>query len=252
MPEALLESELFGHARGAFTDARNARAGLLVESNGGTLLLDEIGDMPLGLQPKLLRALEDRTVRPVGGGAEVHFDARIIVSTNRDLETAVEEQRFRADLFYRINVLHVHLPPLRSRGGDVLILAQRFVDHFAALAGKGVSGIASGAAEKLLSYPWPGNVRELRNCIERAVTLTRYDAISPDDLPEKIRDYQGRPWLATANDPDEIAPLEEIERRYILGVLDAVGGNKSLAAQKLGMNRKTLYRRLAAYGRGDG
>src|SRR6185369_4248370 len=145
--------------------------------HGGTIFLDEIGELPLGMQPKLLRALQERTVRPVGGSAEVPFDARIVAATNRDLESAIEERRFREDLYYRINVIHVALPPLRARGSDVLLLAQRFLDDFGARAGKRVTGVSTAAAEKLLAYAWPGNVRELSNCMERAVALTQYEQI---------------------------------------------------------------------------
>jgi two-component system response regulator HydG len=251
MPEALLESELFGHARGAFTDARTARAGLFVEASGGTLFLDEIGELSLGLQPKLLRALQERKVRPVGGSAEVAFDARIIAASNRDLESLVEEQRFRDDLFYRINVIHVALPPLRARGGDVLLVAQHFVERYAAAANKRVVGLSPATAEKLLAYSWPGNVRELQNCIERAVALTRFETIAVEDLPERIRDYRQSHVVVAADDPSELVPLEEVERRYILHVLAAAGGSKTLAAQILGLGRKTLYRKLEQYAKDD-
>jgi len=247
MPEALLESELFGHARGAYTDAKTAERGLFVEASGGTLFLDEIGDMPLGLQPKLLRALQEKKVRPVGGSGEVPFDARVIAATNRDLESMVEEQRFREDLYYRINVIHVPLPPLRARGGDVLLLAQHLIDRFATHAGKRVVGLSAKAAEKLLAYGWPGNVRELSNCIERAIALTRYEELSVEDLPEKVRSYRPASLVFSADDPSEILPLEEVERRYILRVVDSVGGNRSMAAQLLGVDRKTLYRKLERY-----
>jgi two-component system response regulator HydG len=248
MPEPLLESELFGHARGAFTDARSARTGLLVQASGGTLLLDEIGDMPLALQPKLLRALQERVVRPVGGDHEVPFDVRLIATTNRDLESAIDEGRFREDLFFRINVIHVPLPPLRARGSDVLLLAQRFLVEFASHAGKSVTALSAAAAERLMAYAWPGNVRELRNCLERAVALAQYEQITVDDLPEKIRAYQRSHVLVTSDDPSELVPLEEVERRYILRVMEALGGNKTLAAQTLGIGRKTLYRKLQQYG----
>jgi two-component system response regulator HydG len=248
VPEHLLESELFGHLRGAFTDARVARAGLLSQADGGTLFLDEIGDMPLALQPKLLRALQERAVRPVGGDTEVSFDARVIVATNRDLETAVEERRFRADLYYRINVIHLALPALRARGSDVLLLAQHFLSRFAAQAGKQVTALSSAAAERLLAYSWPGNVRELENCMERAVALARYAQVHVEDLPEKIRDYRPSHVLLAAEDPSELVPMEEVERRYVLRVLDAVGGNKREAARILGFDRKTLYRKLERYG----
>jgi two-component system response regulator HydG len=247
VPEALLESELFGHVRGAFTDAKEARVGLFKQADGGTLFLDEIGDMPVGLQPKLLRALQERRVRPVGSSQEVPVDVRVIAATNRDLESAIDEGRFREDLYFRINVVHVALPPLRARAGDVLPLAQHFLVQFAAKTGKAVKGFAAPAAEKLATYAWPGNVRELQNCIERAVTLARFEEITFDDLPEKIREYKPSYLVVGGDDPSELAPLEEIEKRYILRVLEAVHGNKSVAARILGIERKTLYRKLERY-----
>ena len=204
--------------------------------------------MPLALQPKLLRALEARTVRPLGGDREVPFDVRVIAATNRDLEIAVEDGRFRKDLFYRINVIQVEVPPLRARGSDVLLLAQHFVEEFAGTTGKRVTGISETAAQKLLSYTWPGNVRELRNCIERAVALTRYDKLVIEDFPEKIRAHSTRPILLGGDDPSELVPMEEVERRYILHVLDVTEGNKTAAATILGFDRKTLYRKLERYG----
>ena len=244
MPEHLLESELFGHARGAFTDARSSRAGLFVQAGGGTLFLDEIGEMPLGLQPKLLRALQERTVRPVGSDVEVAVDVRLIAATNRDLEAAVEERRFREDLFFRINVIPIEVPALRRRGNDVLLLAQHFVRTFATQSAKPITGITNAAAAKLLAYAWPGNVRELRNSIERAVALTRFEQLTVEDLPERVQTYRQSEIVIAAEDPGELPPLEEVERRYILRVLDSVGGNKALAARILGLDRKTLYRRL--------
>ena len=248
MPETLLESELFGHTRGAFTDARQARPGLFVKASQGTLFLDEIGEMPMGMQAKLLRALQERTVRPVGGDIEVPFDSRLVAATNRDLETEVEEKRFREDLFYRINVVRINVPPLRSRGSDVLLLAQHFIERYTASGRSRVKGMSSGAADKLLSYPWPGNVRELQNCIERAVALARYDQIGVDDLPEKIRDFKSSRVIVETEDPSELLPMDEVERRYILRVLEAVGGNKTMAAQVLGFDRRTLYRKLERCG----
>jgi DNA-binding NtrC family response regulator len=248
MPEALLESELFGHVRGAFTDARSAREGLLVAASGGTLLLDEIGDMPIGLQPKLLRALQERVVRPIGATEEVPFDARIIAATNRDLEGAIEAGRFREDLYYRINVIHLQLPPLRARGGDALALAENFLGEAAVRNGKPVPSLSSGAAERLLAYDWPGNVRELRNCMERIVALARTDRIDEIDLPPKVRDYRSGHVLVAGDHPHELQPLEEVERRYILRVVEACKGNKSQAARVLGIGRKTLYRRLVSFG----
>ena len=244
MPEALLESELFGHARGAFTDARSARTGLFVEANGGTLFLDEVGELPLALQPKLLRALQERKVRPVGGNAEVPFDVRIVAATNRDLEAAVEEGRFREDLFYRLNVVGLELPPLRARGNDVLLLAQRFLRQFADRSGKRVSGVSPQAAQRLLDYGWPGNVRELQNCIERAVALTRFEQLAVDDLPEKIQRYRATQLMPEGVDASSVVTLEELERRYILRVLGAMGGSRTLAARALGVDRKTLFRKL--------
>jgi two-component system response regulator HydG len=245
MPENLLESELFGHVRGAFTDARTARQGLFIKANSGTLFLDEIGEMPAGMQAKLLRVLQERTVRPVGGEQEHPFDVRIVAATNRDLEAEVDERRFREDLFYRINVVRIHVPPLRARGGDVLVLARHFLERYAAQSGRPVVGLTSAAADKLTSYPWPGNVRELQNCIEHAVALAPLDHLAVEDLPEKIRGYRAKQAVELdAPGPTELMPMEEFERRYILKVLDAVGGNKTMAAQVLGLDRRTLYRRL--------
>jgi two-component system response regulator HydG len=200
------------------------------------------------VQVKLLRALEERVVRPIGGTSEVPFDARVIAATNRDIETAIEEGRFREDLYYRLSVLQVGLPPLRARGGDVLLLAQHFIHHYSKQMSKGVDGVSPAAAKKMLGYPWPGNVRELRNCVERAVALTRYDQIAVDDLPDRVKGYEPRHVVIAGNNLDELAPLEQVEKAYILRVLEAAGGNKSLAARTLGMNRKTLYRRLVEYG----
>jgi len=244
MPETLLESELFGHTKGAFTDARTAETGLFSRANRGTIFLDEIGDMPLGLQPKLLRVLQERTVRPVGGRDEIPVDVRVVVATNRDLESAIEEGRFREDLYYRINVVHIPLPPLRARVGDILPLAQHFLSLFASRADKTVTGVAAPAAEKLVTYAWPGNVRELQNCVERAVALTRFEQIVVDDLPAKIRDYRRSHVLVASDDPSELVPLEEVERRYIARVMEAVSGNKTAASRILGIDRKRLYRML--------
>jgi len=248
VPAELVESELFGHEKGAFSGAVAQRRGRFEQADGGTLLLDEIGELPLSLQPKLLRALQERAVRPVGGDAEMPFDARLIATTNRDLESAIEEGQFRDDLYFRINVIRVHLPPLRARGSDVLLLAQHFLAHHAERAGKRVTGLSPAAAERLLAYAWPGNVRELQNCIERAVALARYEEIAVDDLPEKIRAYRSSHVLLASDDPSELVPLEEVERRYILRVMEAVGGNKTIAAQVLGVGRKTLYRKLDLLG----
>ena len=248
LPDALLESELFGHVKGAFTDARADRRGLFLQAEGGTLFLDEIGEMPLAMQAKLLRALEESRVRPVGSEKEIAFDARVLAATNRDLETAVEEGRFRNDLYFRIDVIQINLPPLRARGADALLLAQHFIEVCAARAKKQVLGISEGVGEKLLGYSWPGNVRELRNVIERAVALTRFDRLTLDDLPEKVRNYRSSRVVIDGSDPAELVPLEEVERKYILHVLNSMQGNRTLAARSLGLDRKTLYRKLRQYG----
>jgi two-component system response regulator AtoC len=244
LPETLLESELFGHARGAFTDARVARSGLFVEAHSGTLFLDEVGEMPLGMQAKLLRALQERKVRPLGTGQEIPFDARLITATNRELETEVETKRFREDLFYRINVVRIDVPPLRSRGNDTLLLAQYFLERAAQRSNRSVTRIGRLVAEKLTDYDWPGNVRELENCMERAVALARFDEITVEDLPEKVRQFQPTEFQNMSSNPLELPSMEEVEERHIRRVLTAVGGNKTLAAKVLKLDRRTLYRKL--------
>ncbi len=247
VPHALIESELFGHSRGAFTDAHAQRTGLFLEANGGTLFLDEIAELPLETQPKLLRALQERTVRPVGSNTEQAFNVRVVAATNRDLEYEVFEKRFREDLYYRINVVAIELPPLRNRGGDVLEIAQHLLARFAERSGKPPLALSPGAAEKLVAYGWPGNVRELENCLERGVALARFDQLTADDLPEKIRNFHAGKFVVAADDPTEVVTLEQLEKSYILRVLSLMGGNKSQAAQLLGVDRRTLYRKLAHY-----
>jgi two-component system response regulator HydG len=244
VPPSLLESELFGHARGAFTDARTERAGLFVQADRGTLFLDEIGEMPLEMQPKLLRALQERKVRPVGANSEVPFDARIVAATNRDLEEEVRQRRFREDLYYRVNVVRIDVPSLRERSSDVLELAQYFLKRHDARIGNAVHNLSSEAARKLLAYQWPGNVRELENCMERAIAFARYDQITVDDLPDKIAAYAPEHFAVTANDADEVVTLAEVERRYVTRVLSLLGGNKSRAAEVLGIDRRTLHRKM--------
>ncbi len=246
VPEPLLESELFGHAKGAFTDAKANRPGLFQQASGGTLFLDEIGEMALVLQPKLLRALQERKVRPVGADTEIPTDVRLITATNRDLEEMVEDRRFREDLYYRINVIHIPLPPLRTRGGDVLLLAQHMLRHYAAVFDKKVVGVSAAAAERMISYDWPGNVRELGNCLERAVALANFEEVQVDDLPEKIRSSRHRQLSGT--ELPELLTLEEIERRHVIRVLEACNGNRTDAAKMLGLDRKTLYRKLLRWG----
>ena len=246
VPATLLESELFGHVKGAFTDARSSRRGLFLEAQGGTLFLDEIGEMPLEMQVKLLRALQERTVRSVGGNQETPFDARVIAATNRDLEREVTEKRFREDLFYRVNVCSVHVPPLRDREGDVPILARAFIARFAQKHDKAVHSIATAAMAKIIQYPWPGNVRELENGIERAVAMAQHEQLLIEDLPERVKTHrseQSPPMMPeTVND---LLSMDQLERRYVQHVLHLVRGNKSQAARVLGFDRRTLYRKLA-------
>jgi two-component system response regulator HydG len=244
VPENLLESELFGHMRGAFTDAKATRTGLFVEADQVTLFLDEIADMALGMQAKLLRVLQERKVRPVGATQEIPFDARIVAATNKDLETEVEEKRFREDLYYRINVVRVDMPALRARGNDVLLLAQYFLERVASRSGKNVTRLGRLVAERLVNYDWPGNVRELENCMERAVALCRLDEVTVDDLPAKVQEHQSSKIVITTESPGELITLDEMERRYVRQVLNAVGGNKTHAARILGIDRRSLYRRL--------
>jgi DNA-binding NtrC family response regulator len=248
MPESLLESELFGHAKGAFTDAKSAKIGLFQAAHEGTIFLDEIGDLPLGLQPKLLRTLQERVVRPVGSTAEISFEARVITATNRDLETMVEEHAFREDLFFRVNVIHIALPPLRARGGDVLLLAQYFLERIAVRASKQVTSFSTEAAAKLMAYSWPGNVRELQNCVERAVALASFPTIEINDLPDKVRAFKSSQIVFGGDDPAELIALEELEKRYVQRVLESVAGNKSAAARILQIERKTLHRMLNRWG----
>jgi two-component system response regulator HydG len=243
MPAPLLESELFGHVRGAFTDAKQSRAGLFVQAGGGTVFLDEIGEMPMEMQVKLLRVLQERKVRPVGSDEEVTVHARVITATNRDLETEVEDKRFREDLYYRINVVPIPVPPLRDRGNDVLLLAQFFLEASATRMNKAVVGISPPAAALLLQYDWPGNVRELENCMERAVALCRLTEITIDDLPPTVAE-QTTSTMAVTTSPLELITIDEMTRRYVRHVLKATDGNKTKAARYLGIDRRSLYRRI--------
>jgi two-component system response regulator HydG len=246
MPAPLLESELFGHVAGAFTDAKSAREGLFLQAGSGTILLDEIGEMPLEMQAKLLRVLQERALRPVGGDSEVPFDARLIVATNRDLETEVEEGRFREDLFHRINVVSIQVPALRARIGDVLLLAKAFLERAASRKQTFLRGISRRASQLLVDYDWPGNVRELENCIERAATLCRGDEIDVDDLPKKVIEHRSTRLEISTASPAELLTLDEMQHRYVRQVLAAVGGNKTQAALILGIDRRSIYRRLEA------
>ena len=251
IPSALLESELFGHKKGSFTDARTDRKGLFHQADGGTIFLDEIAEMPAVMQAKLLRALQEKRVRPIGGTQEIPFDVRVVAATNQDIDAYIADGRFREDLYYRLNVIRIDLPPLNARGNDVLLLAQHFLKQQQGKQGKGVRGISREAARVLLAYDWPGNVRELQNCIERAVVMTRFDQITVEDLPEKIRNHAQSNVIINSDNPTDLVPLAEIERRYILRVLEATKGNRTMAANILMLDRKTLRRKLKRWGKSD-
>jgi two-component system response regulator HydG len=239
VPESLLESELFGHAKGSFTGAAQDRPGLFEAAQGGTIFLDEIGEVPPQMQVKLLRVLQEREVRRVGENRNRSVDARVLAATNRDLLAEVNAARFRQDLYYRIRVVEIRVPPLRERRDDVLPLARVFLAAAAASTGHNVTGFTPEAAQQILRYAWPGNVRELENAIERAVVLARGSRIEIQDLPEEI----GVPLpLAVAS--GEVRTLEEVEREYIHSVLRGVGGNRAQAASRLGIGTATLYRKL--------
>ena len=246
IPEALLESELFGHLRGAFTDAHLEKRGMFEEAHRGTLFLDEIGEIPLGLQPKLLRAIEEKAIRKVGSTRTVPFDIRILAATNQDLLEAVKLKRFRDDLYYRINVVEVKIPPLRERREDIPLLAAHFLAQYG--APKKISGLTESALQTLIHYAWPGNVRELENVIERAVILTGNEKVGVEDLPPTLTAREGAPFPIDRMAAEQ-ASLADLERRYIEQVLSLVKGNKAKAAQILQIDRKTLYRRLHDYGK---
>jgi len=244
IPEQLLESELFGHMRGSFTDAKMDKRGLFEEAQKGTLLLDEISELPLILQAKILRAIQEKEIRRVGANKPVPVDVRIIAATNLNLSEEVKAKRFRDDLYYRLNVIEIKLPPLRERREDIPLLVDAFLKKCGEVRGKAVKGVGEAALAMLMDYAWPGNVRELENVIERAVTLTRGDKISPDDLPPAVQGARGdRRVLDEA--AEKTLPLHEIEKEYIKKILEKTGGNKYQAAHALGIDRKTLYRKLA-------
>ena len=245
LPESLLESELFGHTKGAFTDAKTEKKGLFRSAEGGTIFLDEIGEMPLSLQVKLLRALQEHEVTPVGASLPVKFDARIIAATNKNLETELAENRFREDLFYRLNVIEIHLPPLRTRREDIPLLAKHFVTKNAREQQLPEKPIAKETLSALVAYNWQGNVRELENAIARAFILSG-EEITIDFLPPKIRQFSA--GSLEIRDPKGFRPtLEEMERRYIMEVLETVDDDKTNAAQILGIDLSTLYRKLKKY-----
>ncbi|HZH49860.1 MAG TPA: sigma-54 dependent transcriptional regulator [Nitrospira sp.] len=244
IPEQLLESELFGHMRGSFTDARFDKRGLFEEAQSGTLFLDEISELPIMLQAKLLRAIQEKEIRRVGATKPIAVDVRIIAATNLTLAEEVKAKRFRDDLYYRLNVIELKLPPLRDRREDILLLVEGFLKKCGEARGKEVKGVSEAALAMLIDYTWPGNVRELENVIERAVTLSRGEKVTPDDLPPAVQGARGdRRVLDEA--AEKTLPLHEIEKEYIKKILEKTGGNKYQAAQALGIDRKTLYRKLA-------
>ena len=248
VPETLIESELFGHKRGAFTDARADRLGLFAEADTGSIFLDEIGELALPLQAKLLRVLQEHELRPLGATKTQRIDVRVIAATNRNLETMLADGSFREDLYYRLNVIQVDLPPLRARPEDIVPLA----DHFLTAIGAKQDpprrfSVAPDAQQILLGYGWPGNVRELHNVLERGVALARGDEIGADDLPGHVRERKPGDFLAAA--VARRMTMADLEREYIARVLEDEGGNKTRAAQRLGLDRKTLYRKLEEYAR---
>jgi DNA-binding NtrC family response regulator len=243
LPAELLESEFFGHTRGAFTGAAETQPGLFVSAEGGTIFFDEVGSMPLELQAKLLRALQERTVRAVGSKNEHSINVRVIAAANQNLDEAVQHRSFRRDLLFRLDVMRIALPALRDRESDALLLADYFLKKHAPKLGKPSLCFSSEATERILGYSWPGNVRELENCVQAAIALARGERIMLDDLPPKIR--KARKLTPLPHDERPSLPvLEEIERRHIERVLRAVSGNKAAAARILGINRVTLYRKL--------
>ena len=246
LPESLLESELFGHVKGSFTGAHKDKTGLFAAAAGGTFFLDEIGETTPATQVKLLRVLQHREVIPVGATEAVPIDVRLVAATNRDLEEEIRRGSFRADLFYRLNVIALHLPPLRSRADDIPLLADTFLERTAAQRGGAPKQLTPRALEVLQEYPWPGNVRELENALERAVILTTSETIDVDALPARVTERRVEP-LVTERTPTN-PTLEAIERAYILWVLQSESGNKSRAAEVLGIDPSTLYRKLSRFG----
>jgi two-component system response regulator AtoC len=248
IPDALLESELFGHARGAFTGADRAQRGLFVEADGGTVFLDEIGELPPNLQVKLLRVLQEEEIRPLGESKSRRIDARVIAATARDLEREVAEGGFRDDLYYRLNVLRIHVPPLRERRKDIPLLADHFLAHFGAALGKPLSGISDEALERLVAFPWPGNVRELENVIERAVIMARGDRITPSELPGNVLAPALAPGQAAAGDLSLRRARKALEADLVRRALEASDGNRTHAARLLGISHRSLLYKLKEFG----
>ena len=248
IPENLLESELFGHVRGAFTGATRARRGLVAEAHGGTLFLDEIGELPVGLQVKLLRVLQEEEIRPVGDSKSHAVDVRVIAATARDLAEEVRRGHFREDLFYRLDVLRIHIPPLRERPVDIPLLADHFVARFRETLGKPLEGLAEGVLERLVAYTWPGNVRELENVLERAAILARGRWITVDDLPENLTAPAGPAQAVEPGSLDLRAARRRFESEWIRRALRAADGNRTHAARLLGISHRALLYKLKEYG----
>jgi two-component system, NtrC family, response regulator HydG len=243
LPDNLFESELFGHARGAFTGALQERPGLFEAAQGGTLLLDEVGDVPLPMQVKLLRVLQEHQVRRVGENRERRVDARIIAATNRDLAEEVAERRFRRDLFYRLRVVELQVPPLRERSEDLRGLALTLLARVAVRLKRPITGYTADALDRMLRYPWPGNVRELENAVERACALATAALIDVDDLPDDVRHHH-----ALVITSEHVRPLRDIEQEYILAALERNRGSRTLTAEQLRIGLATLRRKLHSYG----
>jgi len=249
LPDTLLESELFGHVKGAFTDARQGKKGLFEAASGGTLFLDEVGETSPPMQVKLLRALQERRIRPVGGTEEIDVDVRVIAATNAPLETLVEQKRFREDLFYRLQVIPIRTPPLRERREDIPLLAQHFLERFAKEMGKRVAKISEDAMRQLQSYDWPGNVRELENVIERAVAFETTEAVMPERLPEAVRlPARGEPLPAIGNGFSLDAYLLSVEARLLGEALERSQGDRAVAARFLGVSPRSLRYLLQKHG----
>jgi DNA-binding NtrC family response regulator len=246
IPAELMESELFGHTGQAFTGAKQARAGLFESADEGTLFLDEIGEMPMAVQPKLLRVLQEGTVRRVGADREREVNVRVIAATNRDLESAVGEGRFRDDLFWRLNVIHLHVPPLRERPFDIPLLVEHFINKIADKSSHAPLNVPPETLAMLTAYSWPGNARELENVIERACALATGPNLTPDDLPERVRS-NGQTGALIARARERRMTLRELEKEYIVEALRMTGGNKSRAAEILDIDRRTLHRKLDEY-----
>jgi two-component system response regulator HydG len=248
LSEGLIESELFGHVKGAFTGAVASKEGRIVYADGGTLFLDEVGDMPLETQAKLLRVIETREVLPVGGNASRKVDIRLVAATNRDLRSLVRQGKFREDLLFRLQVVTIELPPLRERAGDVPLLVDHFLHQLARQHGRAVRGIAPDARAALQRHPWPGNVRELRNALETMVLLARGDALGLEDVPESIQ--EGARKAAPSGGALQLAgrSLSEVEMELIRANLALVGGNRAKAAKVMGIGERTLYRKIKEYG----